>query len=253
MGSVLLIMVFLFFAGIIFFVMVGDYGSESKKKREKRHREEERDRLAIENRKRQEEKLTHLPNFEIFDNTLISSSNYLWVLLAFDNTNKKFAYIGNTGEPHIHSYLQILDFEVIKGKETIYRETTSKRSTSGTLGRAIVGDLLLGPVGALAGAMSSESKGTVTETVTEGNTKVRIIFKDFDSKSLSLNMTQEKAALLLPRMKDIFSKIIASNSTEKTNNQTSMPDELLKLFELKEKGMISESECEDLKRKIIGN
>lgn len=79
--------------------------------------------------------------------------NTLSTLLVFDH-KKKIALNGN-----LYDYIDILDFSV--NNQMSYRTSTS---TGSMVGRGIVGGVLLGGVGALAGA-STASKTTTSEVI----------------------------------------------------------------------------------------
>lgn len=189
-----------------------------------------------------------------FNKIIIPKGNgYGWRILAFDDTDMKFIYAETAKTPYTCSYSQIIEFEITNGDKIVYRETTSKYSTGGVVGRTIVGGVLLGGVGAFLGATTAQRKEQTEENTFEYEIRIMIIFKDPHQDNISFDVSRlwDNMDGNINKIKDKLSKIIASNHYEQPNLNTSTADELYKLFELKEKRAITEAEYDILKEQIL--
>jgi hypothetical protein len=93
-------------------------------------------------------------------------------LIGFDNKNKKICFFrinDSTRTPYIYNFDKILQCEIIVDNETIV-----KQSTSSTVGRAVLGGILTGGVGAIVGGMTGK---TNTKEIVK-NIDLKIIMDD---------------------------------------------------------------------------
>ncbi len=70
--------------------------------------------------------------------------------ISFDNTKKKICFFDNSLKAHIYDYSKLLQCEI-----DIDGDTIMKQSTTGTVGRAVLGGILTGGVGAIIGGASA--------------------------------------------------------------------------------------------------
>jgi hypothetical protein len=188
-----------------------------------------------------------------------------WGLIAIDDDSKQIAVKRNVGKITKYKYSEILSCEVIEDGITTYKKTN-------TIGRAILGGVIAGGTGAIIGGLSGESKKNNEIKTLE----FKILFKDINNPSFkikffdaweetvgtkkSIKVTDsvygsiyKKELNKLEHWKNIISVIISNNEENKniTIQNTSVSDELIKLNNLKEKGIITEEEFIKEKMKIL--
>src|SRR5690554_4944741 len=211
--------------------------------------------------KQLEEKLDHLENFSA-TKKLVSA----WGLIAIDNNSKQIAIKEEEGSIKKYSYNDILGCEIIEDGETTYRK-------SSTIGRAIVGGFIAGGAGAVIGGLSGKEK----ENKELKTLDFKIVFKDTNKPSFKIRFFDaweetantkssiklsdsvyghifQKSLDKLTEWKDIIEIIIDNVDSKKKDssvNTSSITDELTKLYELKEKGILTDEEFEQQKKKIL--
>ncbi len=149
----------------------------------------------------------------------------------------------------------IVSIEQIKNGTTIY-----KKSTSGAIGRALVGSVVAGGVGAIVGGSTANQTGIekCTSLITKiqlndiGNPSIEIVwYKDNEGMQDIENThyyTQSQKVI------DMFKAIIATNETSKnevSNNNSTVADEITKLHKLMTDDIITKEEFEEQKSKIL--
>lgn len=195
-----------------------------------------------------------------------------WGLLAVDNNSQKIAIKGPMGKITVLPFEDILSCEVIEDGDTVYKKTTSR-----TVGRAIVGGALAGGAGAIIGGLSGKEKEQKSVSKLElkilfrNNEKQSFRLKFFDAwdftdktkKSVKLSdsvfgSTVKQKITQLNNWKDTLNIIIDSVDKEKgVKNDTSQKsfsspaDDIEKLHDLKVKGIITEEEFLEQKKKIL--
>lgn len=193
-------------------------------------------------------------------------------IFAIDEINEKIALVTESVN-HIVSFSDIIGVELIEDGNTV-----SKKSTTRTIGGAIVGGVLAGGVGTIVGGLSGNS----TQKSKISSLSVKILLRSLDKPSLlitcfdSRTMTTEHKASIetdgklesyiykigkknADDIKDLVSVIIEriDNKTVTipveiaTKPSNSIADELLKMSELKEKGVLTEEEFTLQKNKIL--
>lgn len=214
-----------------------------------------------EQKKQLEEELTKLENFSSTKKTVGA-----WGLIAIDDNSKQIGIKENEGEIIKYPYSDIMGCEIIEDGKTTYRK-------SSTLGRAVVGGIIAGGAGAIIGGLSGKEK----EKKEINNLDFKIVFKDTNKPSFkirffdaweetantkkSIKITDsvygpifQKALNNLKEWKDTIEIIIdrIDNEQKRVSNQSlSISDELVKLNELKEKGVLTEEEFQQQKKKIL--
>lgn len=193
-------------------------------------------------------------------------------IFAIDEVNEKIALVTESVN-HIVSFSDIIGVELIEDGNTV-----SKKSTTRTIGGAIVGGVLAGGVGTIVGGLSGNS----TQKSKISSLSVKILLRSLDKPSLlitcfdSRTMTIEHKASIetdgksesyiykigkknADDIKDLVSVIIDRIDTKigtlpveiAPKHSNSIADEILKLNELKEKGILTEEEFTLQKNKIL--
>lgn len=211
--------------------------------------------------KQLEEQLDQLENFSA-TKKLVGA----WGLIAIDDNSRQIAIKEQEGSIMKYPYPNIMGCEIIEDGETMYRK-------SSTVGRAIVGGVLAGGAGAIIGGLSGKEK----ENKEIKTLDFKIVFKDtnkpsfkirfFDAweetantkKSIKLSDSVygpifQKSLNNLKDWKDTIEIIIDKVDSERkdsSKNTSSVTDELTKLNDLKEKGILTAEEFEKQKKKIL--
>jgi len=216
-----------------------------------------------------QQKIARIENFTISRKIEGFGGFYIFTI---DEINEKIALVTESVN-HVVSFSDIIGVELIEDGNTV-----SKKSTTRTIGGAIVGGVLAGGVGTIVGGLSGNS----TQKNKVSSLFVKILLRSLDKPSLlitcfdSRTMTTEHKASIetdgklesyiykigkknADDIKDLVSVIIdrIDNKTEdkpvtvETKPSNSIADELLKLNELKEKGILTEEEFTLQKNKIL--
>lgn len=176
--------------------------------------------------------------------------------IGFDNKNKKICFFGvgvnQTKESHVYNYNKILQCEIV-----VDNETTLKQSTSGTVGRAILGGVLTGGVGAIIGGVTGAKK----QKETIQNIDLKIIIDDSMNPIFKVNFFSGNTPKNSIEYKNVYSKaekwhavlagLIKQGDKENSNIGGSTADELHKLKSLLDSGAITQSEFEKQKNKVL--
>lgn len=207
------------------------------------------------------EKIKRIDNFN--PHKRIESDNASYILL-FDDINKKMAY-ARSYYLAVVNYHEILDVEIITDHEII-----SSKSTSKAVGRAVVGGLLLGGVGAIVGGVTGGNKNrefvtNVFVVIKTSNTD-KAIFKIevFNAQTMCGNSRIKKGSLswnvylsCLKKAREIelqIGRIIEDNiqsTSSITSNRNCSADDILKLHSLLKEGILTQEEFNKEKSKIL--
>lgn len=196
-----------------------------------------------------------------------------YYIFAIDENNEKIALVN-------HSSKQVFNFADVIGVELIEDGSTiSKKSATRTVGGAIVGGVLAGGAGSIVGGLSGSSK----QKNKVSSVSVKILLRNLDRPSLVVNcfdsrsMTTERKASIETEgkmesyiykigkknaddIKDMISviidrcdsKVARSGSSENIERKSiTISDELIKLKELQENGILTEEEFLLQKNKIL--
>ncbi|MFV3013539.1 SHOCT domain-containing protein [Clostridium botulinum] len=116
-------------------------------------------------------------------------------------------------------------------------DSEKKTSATSAIGRGAVGSLFLGPIGLLA-ATSAKKKGVHV---------IAVEFKDGEKSLLEVDEKIYKKMLLLN-----FRNDDRTNETDlHGNSNNDIPDQIKKLSELKEQGILTEKEFNDKKTELL--
>ena len=202
--------------------------------------------------------------------SLTGFSNYYRFLV--DEQHKKVCYISGSRKLII-PFSKILSVELIENGNT-----KMSKSTARTIGGALVGGAIAGTAGAIVGGLSGNSRNKhMVSTV-----KVKVRIKDSSCSSLTIEAFNSKRMIASTANEidtadaffgkiyrqclsnantiiDMVSVIIDEVDREKcqpnvsdTQNK-SVADELKKLVELKSEGVLSQSEFDAQKAKLLGS
>ncbi|VDG74712.1 Uncharacterised protein [Clostridium carnis] len=176
--------------------------------------------------------------------------------IEFDENNKKFlipdGFNGKKINPKVHDYKDLLEYEVLENGSTI---------TKGGLGSAVVGGLLFGGTGAIVGGITGKKTKSVIDSL---KIKITINNSNRPVEYINLITTQTKTNSLLYKSsynlaQEIISMLsVIKESSNRENNVEdientgfSLADELRKLKELVDEGIISEEEFQNQKTKLL--
>lgn len=171
---------------------------------------------------------------------LVDEENKQWVIPdGFMN--------GKIKNARIHSYSDIIDFELLEDGTSVAK---------GGLGRAVVGGLLFGGVGAVVGGVTGGKKANEICT----NLKVKITVKDMDSPTEYINLITtptKKSGIIYKSSYSIAQNILSllqvmcDNVQVPVEESISVADELKKFKELLDSGAITQEEFDNQKAKLL--
>jgi len=208
------------------------------------------------NKKHKEETqiaISGIPDYTATDTYLSESSG---ISISFDNQRKKICLIDKLHKSYLYSYDKILQCEIVVDGETVL-----KQSTSGTIGRSVLGGILTGGVGAIIGGT------TASKTHKENISRIdlKIIIDDTSNPVFRINFmnikTKKKSFIYrasysqVEKWHGILAGLIRQGNTEdavKQNENLSVADELMKLKNLNDIGVITSEEFAKQKSKLIG-
>lgn len=187
--------------------------------------------------------------------SMFSTTNKIGNYIEFDEGKRLWlvpdGFNGKKINPKVFSYDDIIDYELLEDGESV---------TKGGLGRAVVGGVLLGGVGAVVGGVTGKKK---TKTLIN-SLKIKITVNNISIPSvyIGLLMTQTKSNSIIykaaySQAQQILSmlSIISSKREIERNEESVQPisvsDELIKLKALLDDGVLTKEEFETQKNKIL--
>lgn len=180
------------------------------------------------------------PNKIIGDKILVDETHKLWSptkgLVSKKTTDEYF------------SYDDVISFEVVEDGNTV---------TKGGLGRAVVGGILLGGVGAIVGGATSKKK--TRETCNRLFLKLRVAHFPRDIILIYISMNEVKkdsgtykaCYYQMEQVLNFFNDIKNGENKTTTSANNDLSTELQKYHDLLESGAISEDEYSDIKNKLL--
>lgn len=154
--------------------------------------------------------------------------------------------------------LEVESYSKIIGKQT----SVSKSDTGSLLGRAVVGNMIAGPTGAIIGGVTGKKTTTTSNnlrTVTMHNYYVHVKTSDSKHPSFTIDCSflgREKAEEVERIINDIISRNVQTDKETETSSplgHTSLAEEIKELVALKEQGVLSDKEFDDAKAKLLSN
>ncbi len=201
--------------------------------------------------------------FLSLDKSNIATTSKKDACIAVDSTAKKVMLMKNVNKP---SQFQIIDYRDIISVEIIEDGTSVfSKSTTRTVGGALVGNVLMGGAGAVVGGLSGNTK----KVDKIKSISIKILLRSVEEPSVELKLydgekikTDSNYYIKLKKfsndIKDIISVIIDSVDKEEKSStvqveqqKTSVTDELIKLAKLKEEGVLTEEEFANMKAKLL--
>lgn len=176
----------------------------------------------------------------------------LYKTIILDEKNKKLAVIGVAGtKEDIINFSDIINCEIVQDNYII---------KEGTVGRALVGGILAGGVGAIVGANTANNKAAVCSL------GVRIILKDIVKSIVSIELiraetvcdTEEyrQAIQFAQELYSVIRSIIFGNSKEIMNGSSdiynTIDEKLSNLKDLNNRGSITDLEYNAKREELIG-
>lgn len=176
-------------------------------------------------------------------------TNSVGSLIQFDDKAKEFI-IGKGDTADLFKYENIVDYELLQNGATV---------SKGSMGGAVVGGLLFGTAGAVAGAAGSKRIEvdvctSLSIKVTLKDTYRKVCYITFINSSLATNSNAYKVAYTLAQNCMSYLKIACDMVQVKNNTivQSSNADELRKFKELLDDGIITEEEFQAKKKQLLG-
>ncbi|MBO5058023.1 MAG: SHOCT domain-containing protein [Prevotella sp.] len=215
-------------------------------------------------------------NFEIIKIDDFGADKILWnsKLTKFDSipdacvalcsSLRKILFIEDANIPTKHMVVPFNDIISVEILEN--GSTTFSKSTTRTIGGALVGNVLMGGAGAVVGGLSGNTK----KKDKVNSITVKILLRNLDIPTIILNIYKgswiqtngdkyKSFSEFANKIKDLLSVIIDSvDKVEKkttkqsdTQQQTNITDELMKLAKLKESGALTDDEFTQMKAKLL--
>ena len=151
------------------------------------------------------------------------------------------------GEPNIHNFNEVIDYELVVNDNTV--------KGKGAFSRAVAGGLLFGGVGAVAGASTAKRVTVVTALY------INVYLKDGTLERINFINTATKAdSFTYNTMKDcaekasaLFTAMIADNESKNASSASaiSAADEIAKYKKLLDDGTITEEEYNAKKKQMM--
>jgi hypothetical protein len=180
--------------------------------------------------------------------------------IAIDQDAKKVCLSskkGTTLEHKVVGYRDLLEVEIMEDGHSI-----TKTSRSSQAGNAILGGILLGGVGAVVGALTSSTKTTgkirrVDLKIVVNDVKSPVFLINFmnvqaNAGGIIHQAASKKAMEWLGRLKVLIT--MADNEDKAAHTPirvTSNADELLKLADLRDRGILTEQEFQQQKAQVL--
>ncbi|HBG7766623.1 TPA: SHOCT domain-containing protein, partial [Clostridioides difficile] len=183
---------------------------------------------------------------------IFNTTNNIENYIEFDEDNKKWFVskksINDKKTPIIHSYEDIVEFELLENGETV---------TKGGIGRALAGGILFGEAGAIVGGITG--KKTTRKVV--DTFKIKITINNIDNpieyielinkKTKTNSSAYEKAYKDAHKILSILSAITQSIKETDNINTKSVADEILKYKNLLDMEAITQDEFNTKKKELL--
>jgi hypothetical protein len=210
--------------------------------------------INFQDKKKSKEIFENLTNFNTTDKYISKTSG---VSIGYDEKRKQICLI-------IEHKTKIYEYkDIIQSELDIDGETILKQSITGTIGRSVFGGVLGGGVGAIIGGTTGSKKGKenirkIDLKITVNDTKTpvyRINFMDIETKkgSFIYEMIYEEAekwhGIITVLIKQ--AEIEQDNTKQNSTSSESVADELLKLKNLLDSGIITLTEFNAEKKRLL--
>lgn len=215
-----------------------------------KERSEERAKRKLEVSHTQERNKTN-PTQTFIPTTDGSLAKYI----ALNENTHKFTILGRK---EIYNYSQLVSFEYLENGHTIEKSQSA-------IGRAVVGGVIAGGVGAIVGASSANvisneiiTQMAITVTINPGAVTYSIRLLDVQTKNGSLlyNLTKSTATQLIGYLKSIEQYNLQQNNKQLQTNtpeaSISVPEQIKQYKELLDCGAITQEEYDAKKKQLLG-
>lgn len=211
-------------------------------------------------RNEQANRFAHMPDFHA-SHSFISADGLSGI--AVDDEQKKLCLIGDTAAYKIISYRDLLAFDVIQNGVSVTK--TARASQAAT---AVLGGLMFGGIGALTGALTSKTvthkkiKG-VDLKLTINDITNPIFFLNFQNVEVAAGGRIHSAAMervdewvgrlsVLVRLADDEDRSRERERDSPSPRIVSVASEISKLAELRQQGLLTDTEFSQQKQKLLG-
>jgi len=222
--------------------------------------------FAVSNKKKaMEEKLESLPNFSPSQKIMGNNGD---TGLAIDEEAKKVVLIKNG--PTGVDLKPIIYRDVLSSEIFVDGETVTKAARASQFGGALIGGLALGGVGAIIGGLSGKTRSSEKVKIIDLRVTVNDIksplhdinFMDIEGKKdgiiykSSMDLARHWHGLITVLIKladneDDQNENGKASSKENGGSMSSLADELSKLSDLRDKGVLSDEEFSIQKQKLL--
>lgn len=157
---------------------------------------------------------------------------------------EEYSFFNSYYNPQIYSFESIINYNLIKDGDTI---------SQGRLGRALIGGILAGGIGALIGASISDYESVVKSLLVnisiDNKYRTSICLPIIDQETKLDSLTYENK---IDDLNNILASLDYMISKSKKNLTSSLiADEILKLKKLMNQGIITKDEFERQKNKLL--
>lgn len=184
--------------------------------------------------------------------TTFTSTKKIGTFIEFDDNQMKWlvpGFFGGKNHSKVYNYSDIVDFELLEDEESI---------TKGGLGRAIVGGVLLGGVGAVVGGVTGGKKSkSICNSL-----KIKITINDINNPTVYikfLSTATKKDSFTYRTLYNSAQEILSTlqlicNKQEENINVATMSnaDEILKYKNLLDSNIITQEEFDAKKKQLLG-
>ncbi|WFB58696.1 SHOCT domain-containing protein [Paenibacillus sp. BR1-192] len=230
----------------------------------KKHKELEEEKM-VQKRHETDDRLKRIPNYKSSQRYTSANGD---VTLSIDETNKQISFVSlNSYKDKVYSYRDILKSEILTDGISV---TSTNRGSQ--IGGALLGGLLAGGVGALIGGLSGSTTSQEKVKKIELNVIVndtanpihKIEFLDSEFSAYAKDSQEYKdgyntayhchqlIGVLIRQADEEDKRKETSTGSNSSQSNVSVADELRKLVQLKDEGIISGDEFEAQKKKLIG-
>ena len=167
------------------------------------------------------------------------------ILFLVDSSREMIAVSDNCLKNKMVPFSEIIGCEIIE----------DSRITGG-VGRAVVGGVLAGGVGAVVGATTARSESIISYEIViyrENIDDPRMVLQILKSKTKTSSYIYDNAVKFANNVNATIKAITSKNSKSQTNNNAAIgfKDRLIQLEDLKKSGLINSDEYEQKRNEII--
>lgn len=168
--------------------------------------------------------------------------------------NLRVLSLGSMGIGTIVKYDTIKDIQVFEQVQAV-TQTKGKTKKKGGITRALVGGVVAGPAGAIVGGMTAKSENNATSVTNQQVTRTIVLTRDDPFKAvLKIPYNAELEFKLRNILADNLNQIepVADTSqVEQSTLSVSVADELIKLKELLDAGILTDEEFIAQKQRLL--